>query len=111
MANLVSSIVISIMSRLRVLRVNRNGVSQICRNLFALQQNLTNIVVTQDGYFDHARQYWELLNLSEEELNFRYQDSKSKEQQRLPTLFTSSEIRVVFSITTQIRKSNIESKS
>lgn len=27
--------------------VNRKGVSKICRNLMALQQNLTNIIVSQ----------------------------------------------------------------
>lgn len=37
-----------------------------CRNVFAVQQNLTNIVGSKEQYFDRARKYYELLNLAEE---------------------------------------------
>ena len=32
-----------------------------CRNIFALQQNLTNITMSREGDLDHARTYYELL--------------------------------------------------
>ena len=105
-ANLMSAIVIQIAGQLSIPRVNRNGVAQMCRNLFALQQNLTNIVVTHDGYFDRARQYWELLLLPEEELMNRYNDAKVKEQNRSQSVFSAQELKSLFKIHTQLRKSN-----
>jgi hypothetical protein len=90
-------------------RVNSRGVSKICRNFFALQQNLNNIegasssaaaaasaggsvggaaasvlhggagaaaslgpspeAHLHESHFDRARQYYELLNYSQEELH------------------------------------------
>ena len=32
-----------------------------CRNIFAIQQNLTNITMSREGDLDRARQYYELL--------------------------------------------------
>lgn len=50
--------------------INKNGVLRICRNVFALQQNITNIVTTvtrsKEDYFDRVRRYFRLLLLSEE---------------------------------------------
>lgn len=48
--------------------INKNGVFKMFRNVFALQQNLTNIIVRKEQHFDRVRKYYELLNLSEEEL-------------------------------------------
>ncbi len=82
------------LTRLVDKRINKNGVMQLNRNCFALQQNLTSIAVTggaaaagavasaalaavasnsgslssADRLFDHARQYFELLNYTEEDL-------------------------------------------
>lgn len=38
-----------------------NGGTFRCRNIFAIQQNLTNITMTREGDLDRARQYYELL--------------------------------------------------
>lgn len=48
--------------------INKNGVFKMFRNVFALQQNLTNIVVRKEQHFDRVRKYYDLLNLTEEEL-------------------------------------------
>ena len=37
-----------------------------CRNIFVLQQNLTNITMSREVDLDRARQYFELLFLSGE---------------------------------------------
>jgi hypothetical protein len=69
-------------------RVNSKGVAKICRNFFALQENMNNIdgasgaarsthaqsthavnannTHLQESHFDRARQYYELLNYSQE---------------------------------------------
>lgn len=48
--------------------INKNGVFKMFRNVFALQQNLTNIIVRKEQHFDRVRKYYDLLNLTEEEL-------------------------------------------
>ncbi|KAH0821593.1 hypothetical protein GEV33_001198 [Tenebrio molitor] len=40
----------------------------MCRNIFALQQTLTNITMTRELALDHARHYFELFFLSPEEI-------------------------------------------
>lgn len=40
----------------------------MCRNIFALQQTLTNITMTREVALDHARHYFELFFLSAEEI-------------------------------------------
>ena len=35
-----------------------------CRNILAIQQNLTNITLTRETDLDRARQFYELLYLS-----------------------------------------------
>jgi len=39
-------------------------VTKMVRNVFALQQNLTNIITFNQEPFDRVRRYYELLNLS-----------------------------------------------
>jgi len=56
---LVSSILISNISEIK--KVNQNGIKKMCRNIFAIQQNLTNITTSREGDLDRARQYYELL--------------------------------------------------
>mmetsp|Transcript_4434 Transcript_4434/g.10434 ORF Transcript_4434/g.10434 Transcript_4434/m.10434 type:complete len:97 (-) Transcript_4434:116-406(-) len=62
-------------------RITKEGVMQITRNLYALQQNLTNIVLSSSGHFDHARRYFELINKSLEDLEqFRAENPKEFSQ-------------------------------
>ncbi|TPX37027.1 hypothetical protein SmJEL517_g00823 [Synchytrium microbalum] len=47
-------------------RLNRNGIAKMIRNVQSLQQNLTNIASIHEKALDHARQYYDLLNLGGE---------------------------------------------
>eukprot|EP00698_Gefionella_okellyi_P019585 TRINITY_DN6020_c0_g1_i1.p1 TRINITY_DN6020_c0_g1~~TRINITY_DN6020_c0_g1_i1.p1 ORF type:complete len:762 (+),score=190.40 TRINITY_DN6020_c0_g1_i1:477-2762(+) len=51
-----------------VTRINANGVQKICRNLSALQQNLSNIVSSDDQLFERVRQFFELITGGEDEI-------------------------------------------
>ena len=42
-------------------RINENGIKKMCRNIFAIQQNLTNITMSREADLDHARQYYEIM--------------------------------------------------
>ncbi|XP_067035865.1 exocyst complex component 4-like isoform X2 [Acropora muricata] len=63
---LVSSILVSNISQIK--RINPNGIKKMCRNIFAIQQNLTNITMTREGDLDRARQYYELLYSNPDEI-------------------------------------------
>ncbi|CAG2211695.1 EXOC4 [Mytilus edulis] len=41
---------------------------KMCRNLFAIQQNLTNITMARETDLDHARQYYELLYMNPDDV-------------------------------------------
>ena len=60
--HLISNILIKSVSRLRKKSVNREGVQTMVRNIFALQQNITNMVSVPNIHFDRARTYWQFLN-------------------------------------------------
>lgn len=46
--------------------IDETGIQRICRNIFALQQTLTNITMTREVALDHARHYFELFFLTPE---------------------------------------------
>ena len=50
----------------RISKINTNGVKKMCRNIFALQQNLANITLSREPAFDYCRQYYCLLALPAE---------------------------------------------
>ena len=79
-AQLMSAAFVAALPAVAGARVNRHGVAQIVRNLFALQQCLTNIVVTPEQHFEAARQFAELLNVNEEALLTRLLDVKVRAQ-------------------------------
>ncbi|ELT88409.1 hypothetical protein CAPTEDRAFT_172210 [Capitella teleta] len=79
LGHLVASILINSTQYLR--RINENGIkkmqvfyfynymiSNACRNIFAIQQCLTNITLNRESELDRARQYYELLYLSADEI-------------------------------------------
>lgn len=99
-------------------RVNSKGVAKICRNFFALQQNLNNIegatpnthsnqatsnaianannhTMLQESHFDRARQYYELLNYSQEDLHLFQLEN--------PDMFSGEEYGALLAIHTQTR--------
>ena len=42
-------------------KVNVQGVKRICRNIFSIQQKLTNITLTREADLDSCREFYELL--------------------------------------------------
>jgi hypothetical protein len=46
--------------------MNSLGVKKMIRNVFAVQQSLTNIIAFRETHFDRVRRYYSLLNYSEE---------------------------------------------
>lgn len=62
LGHLISTVLIS--STQFLTRINENGIKKMCRNIFAIQQNLSNITSSRETDLDHARDYYELLHLS-----------------------------------------------
>uniref|UniRef100_A0A3P8VFX6 Exocyst complex component Sec8 n=1 Tax=Cynoglossus semilaevis TaxID=244447 RepID=A0A3P8VFX6_CYNSE len=51
-------------------RISESGIKKMCRNIFVLQQNLTNITMSREADLDFARSYYEMLyNTADELLN------------------------------------------
>ena len=46
-------------------RVNHAGIRKMLRNVFAVQQNLTVTIARKERYFDHLRQFYELMYLTD----------------------------------------------
>ncbi len=77
------------------------------RNVFALQQNLTNIIVRKEQHFDRVRKYYELLNLTEEELQAYILDTISQSSNPVSgyankaakaSLFSADEYKVIVEV-------------
>lgn len=66
LGHLIASIMIN--SAQYIKRMNENGIKKMCRNIFAIQQNLTNITLSREVALDHARHYFELLYHSPEDI-------------------------------------------
>jgi len=66
LGHLVSTILINTAQFLK--RINENGIKKMCRNIFSLQQCLTNVTMNRESDLDHARQYYELLYLAPDEI-------------------------------------------
>ncbi|XP_077991947.1 exocyst complex component 4-like isoform X2 [Glandiceps talaboti] len=49
-------------------RINENGIKKMCRNIFSIQQNLTNITMSRETDLDNSRQYYELLYINADEI-------------------------------------------
>ncbi|KAM4677534.1 exocyst complex component 4 [Discoglossus pictus] len=49
-------------------RISESGIKKMCRNIFVLQQNLTNITMSREADLDFARQYYEMMYNSADEL-------------------------------------------
>eukprot|EP01132_Coremiostelium_polycephalum_P007844 gene7844-9658_t len=64
-AKLIGKLLITKLSSIK--QINNNGVAKLCKNVFTLQQNLSNIIVKREIFFDRIRQFYQSL-LSEDEL-------------------------------------------
>lgn len=49
-------------------RIDKSGIQRMCRNVFTLQQTLTNITMARELALDYARQYFELFYESPEDI-------------------------------------------
>ena len=59
-------------------RISPAGVKKVCRNIFTLQQALTNITMNREPALDQARQYYELLYQRPDELVNTVEESGAK---------------------------------
>ncbi|KAJ8961977.1 hypothetical protein NQ314_005758 [Rhamnusium bicolor] len=66
LGHLIAKILISSAQYMHI--IDEGGIQRICRNIFALQQTLTNITMTREVALDHARHYFELFFLTPEEI-------------------------------------------
>ncbi|ESN96349.1 hypothetical protein HELRODRAFT_186534 [Helobdella robusta] len=66
LGHLISTILVGSAQVLK--RINENGVKKMCRNVHAVQQCLSNITGNREPDLDHARQFYELLYLSPDEV-------------------------------------------
>lgn len=93
-ACLLTTILIRSASSLQNKLINRQGLSRILRNIFALQQNLCNIV--SGASLERARQYWEMLKESDGMVTVR--DDAGTSPQHVPSLsglFSTDELQVM----------------
>lgn len=66
LGELLSTILINSVSNIK--KINENGVKKMGRNIFAIQQNLAGITMTREVALDRARQYFDLLNHTFEDI-------------------------------------------
>ncbi|KAK4881071.1 hypothetical protein RN001_004390 [Aquatica leii] len=66
LGHLIAKILIS--SSQYMTHIDDTVIQRMCRNVFALQQTLTNITMTREVALDHARHYFELFFLTPEEI-------------------------------------------
>ncbi|KAJ9597949.1 hypothetical protein L9F63_011188 [Diploptera punctata] len=66
LGHLIAKILIS--SAQYIDQIDERGIQKMCRNIFALQQTLTNITMAREIALDHARHYFELFYLAPEEI-------------------------------------------
>ncbi|XP_019875133.2 exocyst complex component 4 [Aethina tumida] len=66
LGHLIAKILISSVQYMQ--HINEGGIQRMIRNIFALQQTLTNITMTREVALDHARHYFELFCLTPEEI-------------------------------------------
>ena len=72
-------------------QVEKNGVSKMHRNIFALQQNLTNIIQFKETHFDRVRKYYSLIPMTEKDF-FSYLSAQLAENN---LMFTFEEYKAV----------------
>jgi len=51
-----------------ITRISPSGIKKMCRNVFSLQQCLTNITLSREAPLDMSRQYYELMYLASEDI-------------------------------------------
>lgn len=96
-AELSAKIFIHSLGCLQDQRVNKKGLNKLRRNVFAVHQGVMELHGGQDGsrWFDHVRQFLELLNVSEKQLA-QFESTKGH-------VFTAQEYLVLRQIKTEKR--------
>ncbi|GAM18489.1 hypothetical protein SAMD00019534_016640, partial [Acytostelium subglobosum LB1] len=67
-AKLIGKLLISKLVHIK--QINNNGVAKLCKNVYTLQQNLTNIIVKREIFFDRIRQFYQSLANEDELLHY-----------------------------------------
>lgn len=49
-------------------KIDESAIHKMCRNIFTLQQTLSNITMTREVALDHARRYFQLFFMSQEDI-------------------------------------------
>lgn len=49
-------------------KIEENGIQRMCRNIFALQQTLTNITSSREVALDHAKLFFEMFYRTPDEI-------------------------------------------
>eukprot|EP01117_Protostelium_nocturnum_P014416 TRINITY_DN5482_c5_g1_i1.p1 TRINITY_DN5482_c5_g1~~TRINITY_DN5482_c5_g1_i1.p1 ORF type:complete len:882 (+),score=250.34 TRINITY_DN5482_c5_g1_i1:1213-3858(+) len=104
---LISTVLIKSLRKIK--SINKNGVLKMCRNVFALQQNLTNIVQFKESYFNKVRKYYLLLNSTEEELVAQIKNSIS--ENRISSLEEFKTIKTILEFKAANKKTNAFEKT
>src|SRR5690606_2336319 len=74
-SNLIANLLIEYLPIMK--KFSKQGILKINRNIFALQQNITNIIVGKDlNWNDSVRRYYNLLNLTQKELFEQVSENK-----------------------------------
>ncbi|EGG18628.1 exocyst complex subunit 4 [Cavenderia fasciculata] len=69
-------------------QLNINGVAKLCKNVYTLQQNLTNIIVKREMFFDRIRQFYQSLSNEDELLTYLL-------EKMIQPYFTTEEARII----------------
>lgn len=99
--NLMSLILIQSL-KVGIKSINRYGVLKMVRNVFGLQQNLSNITSFNESPFDKVRKYYELLNMSVDEI-LQYIPKHLKDKNG----FTMQEYRTILEVVSDPKGRNL----
>ncbi|KAL0486151.1 exocyst complex component [Acrasis kona] len=89
LGRLIADLLIDSVMHMTHKKFNQKGIQKMNRNIFSIQQNITNIVDSREILFNRVRQYYNMLELSEKEF-FNLISSGEHEQ-----LFTEEQYAAV----------------
>ncbi len=67
LGKLIANLLIESLQTMKSKRFNKKGIHKMNRNIFSIQQNITNIIDARENSFNRVRQYYALLELTEKE--------------------------------------------
>jgi hypothetical protein len=67
LGRLIANLLIDSLQSMQSKRFNKRGINKMNRNIFSVQQNITNIIDSRESSFNRVRQYYSMLELKEKE--------------------------------------------